>query len=143
MSAILHPSSRQQESGEVNFDVLKHLLEARLRELCSQDAELREQLASEQAATANTFVAGTEGARATESDDEVIALLHHEQLELQAVQEALLRIEDGSFGACLACGEPIGALRLSVLPEAALCVGCQADAERRAERRTRAGVDGG
>ena len=132
MSAILRPPTRQEESGTLNLDVLKVRLLARERELQTQDADLRERLASEQAATANTFVAGTEGACATESDDEVIALLHHEQLELKAVREALVRMDEGSYGACLECGEPIGALRLSVLPEAALCVGCQGDAERRA-----------
>lgn len=132
MSAILRPPTRQEESGALNLDVLKVRLLARERELQTQDADLRERLASEQAATANTFVAGTEGACATESDDEVIALLHHEQLELKAVREALVRMDEGSYGACLECGEPIGALRLSVLPEAALCVGCQGDAERRA-----------
>ena len=132
MSAILRPPTRQEEPGALNLDVLKVRLLARERELQTQDADLRERLASEQAATANTFVAGTEGACATESDDEVIALLHHEQLELKAVREALVRMDEGSYGACLECGEPIGALRLSVLPEAALCVGCQGDVERRA-----------
>lgn len=132
MSAILRPETRQEEPGALNLDAQKARLLKRQRELQAQDADLRERLASEQTATANTFVAGTEGACAAESDDEVIALLHHEQLELKAVQEALDRMDDGSYGACLECGEPIGELRLSVLPEAALCVGCQADAERRA-----------
>lgn len=132
MSAILLPPTRQQEPGALNLDALKARLVARRRELQAQDADLRERLAAEQTATPNSFVAGTEGACATESDDEVIALLHHEQVELKAVQDALTRMEEGGYGACLECGEPIGDLRLSVLPEAALCVGCQADAERRA-----------
>lgn len=132
MSAILHSDLRRVEPGVVAFADSKLRLLARERELMAQDADLRERLACEQAVTANTFVAGTEGACAAEADDEVIALLHHEREELRAVQEALVRLADGTYGDCLACGEPIGALRLSVLPEAALCVGCQGMAEYRA-----------
>lgn len=138
MSAILHPRMSQPqpqpERGVLPFAELKARLLGRARELLEQDADLRERLAAEQAVTANTFVAGTEGARAAEADDEVIALLHHEQVELKAVQGALSRMADGTYGQCLECGEPIGALRLSVLPEAALCVGCQGMAEHRADR---------
>lgn len=132
MSAILRPESCPVEPGVVRLEELRARLLGRARELSTQDAQLRERLASEQAVTANTFVAGTEAACAAEADDEVIALLHHEQLEFRAIQDALARMADGTYGACQECGEPIGALRLSVLPEAALCVGCQAVAEHRA-----------
>lgn len=132
MSAILRPESCPVEPGVVRLEELRARLLGRARELSAQDAQLRERLASEQAVTTNTFVAGTEAACAAEADDEVIALLHHEQLEFRAIQDALARMADGTYGACQECGEPIGALRLSVLPEAALCVGCQAVAEHRA-----------
>lgn len=132
MSAILRPDSCPVEPGVVQLEEMRSRLLARARELSSQDSQLRERLASEQAATANTFVAGTEAACAAEADDEVIALLHHEQLEFKAIQDALARMADGTYGVCLECGEAIGALRLSVLPEAALCVGCQSMAEHRA-----------
>ncbi len=132
MSAILRPESVPVDPGVIHLGELKARLEERALELSAQDVALRERLASEQAVTANTFVAGTEAACATEADDEVIAMLHHEQEELRAIQGALARMAEGSYGLCLECGEPIGALRLSVLPEAALCVGCQAMAEHRA-----------
>lgn len=133
MSVILRPDLLSVESGVVPIVELKARLLGRARELVEQDAELRERLASAQAVTANTFVAGTEGACAAGADDEVIALLHHEQDELRAIQDALARMAEGTYGACLECGEPIGALRLGVVPEAALCVGCQDMAEYRAE----------
>lgn len=49
------------------------------------------------------------------------------QAELDAkilgqVRDALARIEDGTFGKCLADGEPIGANRLDAVPWAAYCV---------------------
>ncbi|MBI2734493.1 MAG: TraR/DksA family transcriptional regulator [Aquabacterium sp.] len=71
---------------------------------------------------------------AAEADDEVIALLHHEQTELAATQQALERIESGDYGQCTECGDPIGLARLEVLPEAHVCVGCQDMLEHRKGR---------
>lgn len=133
MSAILRTTPCPVKPEGISFAEVRERLLARLCELRALDAELRERLAAEQSVTTNTFVAGTEAACAAEADDEVIALLRHGQEEMRSVQEALDRVAEGTYGECLECGEPIGALRLSVLPEAALCVGCQGMAEYRAE----------
>jgi DnaK suppressor protein len=53
---------------------------------------------------------------------------------LERLAAALARLDEGTYGTCLECGEPIGAGRLRVLPEAATCVGCQARLEQRAVR---------
>src|SRR5262245_31504384 len=45
--------------------------------------------------------------------------------KLRAAQAALLRIEDGTYGICLECGEGISPKRLTALPSAALCIRCQ------------------
>jgi DnaK suppressor protein len=61
------------------------------------------------------------------SHDEFIALrlngLDYAQLRL--VEEALDRLDNGDYGVCLGCGEPISAKRLHVLPWARHCVKCQ------------------
>ncbi len=46
------------------------------------------------------------------------------------VVAALQRIDDGSYGRCLACGEPIADERLDVRPEAAYCMADQQRLER-------------
>ena len=51
--------------------------------------------------------------------------------QLQRIETALKRIEDGLFGYCLHCGESISVPRLQVQPEATLCLGCQSERERR------------
>jgi len=51
--------------------------------------------------------------------------------EAQVLRLALARIEDGSYGDCEECGQPIGASRLLARPEARLCIACQTRAERR------------
>ena len=43
---------------------------------------------------------------------------------LERIDEALGRIEDGSYGECLECGEPIPPRRLEIDPAATLCVSC-------------------
>ena len=44
---------------------------------------------------------------------------------LQAIDEALWRIEKGTYGICQECGKQIPAERLAARPEATLCVDCQ------------------
>jgi DnaK suppressor protein len=41
---------------------------------------------------------------------------------LEAIEAALVRIEDGSYGVCAVCGGPIGAERLEAVPYATLCI---------------------
>ena len=49
---------------------------------------------------------------------------------LAAIAAALERIEQGSFGSCASCGEPIAAERLAALPWARLCIDCKRHEER-------------
>lgn len=44
--------------------------------------------------------------------------------EIASVRRALARIEDGSYGICVRCGDEIAPERLAVRPEAALCIQC-------------------
>jgi DnaK suppressor protein len=44
---------------------------------------------------------------------------------LDAIDEALARLDSGSYGTCVSCGDAIPIERLSAIPEAARCVGCQ------------------
>ena len=54
----------------------------------------------------------------------------HAAVELGQVRAALRRIEDGSYGQCIDCGDPIDLRRLEALPTAAYCAPCQAVHER-------------
>ncbi|WP_329325973.1 TraR/DksA C4-type zinc finger protein [Streptomyces luteogriseus] len=44
---------------------------------------------------------------------------------LKEIEEAFARIEDGTYGTCLACGKPLPAERLEILPYTRYCVACQ------------------
>ena len=43
---------------------------------------------------------------------------------------ALKKIDDGTFGQCESCDEPIGKKRLEARPETGLCIRCKEDQER-------------
>ena len=57
------------------------------------------------------------------------ALNEHELVELQAIEDALKRIQEGVYGFCLSCGAPIPHERLHAAPQALRCVACQATFE--------------
>jgi RNA polymerase-binding protein DksA len=44
---------------------------------------------------------------------------------LHDVEEALVRMNEGSFGTCADCGRDLPAKRLEIVPWARLCVSCQ------------------
>ena len=53
------------------------------------------------------------------------ALLENEKTLLAEVQQALVRIENGTYGICTNCGQPIPEERLEAIPWASLCVTCE------------------
>ena len=65
---------------------------------------------------------------ATDSFDREFSLgiaTNVQQKILYAIEEALKRIEDKTFGLCTSCEKPIPKQRLAAMPWAALCLECQ------------------
>src|SRR3954452_10547943 len=44
---------------------------------------------------------------------------------LQAIEEALGRLEKGTYGMCRDCGEPIAPARLNAIPWTRVCISCK------------------
>ena len=64
-------------------------------------------------------------------DRELDATLEdNEERMLDAIDAALKRIEDGTYGVCANCGEPIPAERLEAVPWATTCIDCKRKEER-------------
>jgi RNA polymerase-binding protein DksA len=57
-------------------------------------------------------------------------LEENEERLLQAIDAALSRIDDRTYGSCANCGQPIDAERLEALPWTTQCVGCKRKEER-------------
>ena len=58
-----------------------------------------------------------------------LGLIENEEEMLRAIDEALQRIEEGTFGKCEECGKPIRKTRLKAIPHARLCIKCQRQEE--------------
>lgn len=65
-----------------------------------------------------------ESASEREGDEVLEGIGNAGLLEIKMINAALGRIEDGTFGTCVACGEPIAAKRLEAVPHAARCQNC-------------------
>jgi len=61
--------------------------------------------------------------------DMAVETLNQQAHSIQEIRAALARIEDGSYGLCERCEEPIPAKRLDALPYARMCVHCQSAVE--------------
>ena len=59
-----------------------------------------------------------------------LALRDRADHQLELVDEALARLDGGTFGTCVRCGEAIAPDRLEALPWAARCIDCQRLAAR-------------
>jgi RNA polymerase-binding transcription factor DksA len=61
------------------------------------------------------------------ASDESYALANRALAAAREAEDALARLEDGSFGTCVECAGPIPVARLRALPTTATCVGCAGD----------------
>lgn len=59
-----------------------------------------------------------------------LQLYLYEQRLLEAIDEALDRIKDGTYGVCAVCASPITLRRLQAVPNTKLCISCQEEKER-------------
>ena len=55
--------------------------------------------------------------------------------QLADIEHALSKFEDGTYGLCDSCGQPIDPARLEALPQANLCLSCKAGQEKDAKGR--------
>ncbi len=60
-----------------------------------------------------------------------IHIIRKQQEELNEIEIALGKIEDGTYGVCEMCGEPIGRARLEVKNFARFCISCRELNEKR------------
>jgi DnaK suppressor protein len=109
--------------------------QAQLQQMRSElIARLRTQrggpLSRPESASASRDVVGDDWAKANEELDLKIGLEELESAELVAIDAALKRVADGSYGLCIQCGSSISTARLHANPTALRCINCQADDEK-------------
>lgn len=64
------------------------------------------------------------------SKEVLMGLGENERTKLRLVEEALAKIDEGTYGVCERCEEAIPVKRLELLPFTRYCVQCQTELER-------------
>ena len=75
-----------------------------------------------------------EMAKELEDSEVVDALGNEARVEIAKISAALVRLENGRYGICTECAEPIEADRIKVYPYADECIDCARFDERRRAR---------
>jgi len=68
-------------------------------------------------------------AQVASARDLEFAINEHETAELEQIDQALKRLDQGVYGICIDCGMEVATERLHALPQVARCMGCQQKAE--------------
>jgi RNA polymerase-binding transcription factor DksA len=96
----------------------KKALIARLRELDTRLHNIEDELDSHQAKDWEELATERE-------EDEVLERIGVDGIaEIERIRNALARIDDGTYGVCVTCGDEISAKRLDILPATPFCATC-------------------
>lgn len=106
----------------IDVDEFRALLtarEAELHELSEISAEARSAVELDQASVGRL-------SRMDAMQQQAMALASERSRahEIERIKSALLRIDEGEYGYCLACGDEIPEKRLRFDPSVAMCVNC-------------------
>ena len=97
------------------------------RALLAERERLLVEIADAEPQAPGQMTYGSQAAMASEvvAQQRDIALRERSTRQLAAVDAALVRLDDGTFGVCRRCGKPIPEERLEARPWAALDIDCQ------------------
>jgi DnaK suppressor protein len=106
---------------DVQLDDLRAALETERADLVSQLATLGVGDAAEEMVYDANFA---DSSQVTAEKGETTALAATLQESLDAVEEALSRMDEGSYGTCKGCSTAITPARLEAMPSSTLCIDC-------------------
>ncbi len=107
---------------EVTF--FRQLLKERMQEILAEAGKTVEDMDEEE-----NFPDPTDRASLESNRNFVLRIRDRERRLLMKIQEALSRLDEGKYGICESCGEPIGIARLKARPVTTLCIDCKSDQE--------------
>lgn len=127
----------QTDMARERYVELKHILEERRREILNEvQVKMRDVRAEGASGEGQGVLDAAETSEADIQDDIEFALIQMKSETLHKIEEALARLEEGTFGYCFECGDEISERRLRALPFAVRCKDCE-EAREIAERRER------
>jgi DnaK suppressor protein len=123
--------------GSTRYSELKQMLEGRRRELQAEvQGKMRDVRATGQVTKLAEVFDAVESSEADIQEDIELALVQMKAETLNKVDDALARLEQGTYGNCYECGDEIAEKRLRALPFAVRCKDCEA-AKEAVEQRQR------
>jgi DnaK suppressor protein len=117
------------------YNELKKMLEERRRQLMSDVQGRIRDVRSEGSKDREVLDQG-ESSEVDIQDDIEFALIQMKSETLNKVNEALRRLDEGTYGNCFECGDEVAEARLRALPFAVRCKDCE-EARETAEQRER------
>ena len=117
------------------YNELKQMLEDRRRELMTEVHGRIRDVRADGSKDRDVLDQG-ESSEVDIQDDIEFALIQMKSETLNKVNEALRRLDEGTYGNCFECGEEIAEARLRALPFAVRCKDCE-EARETAEQRER------
>ena len=117
------------------YTELRKMLEDRRRELMSEVHGKMRDVRADTGKEREVLDQG-ESSEVDIQEDIELALIQMKAETLNKINEALRRLEEGSYGNCFECGDEIGGARLRALPFAVRCKDCE-EARENAEQRER------
>jgi DnaK suppressor protein len=133
-------SGHKAPGGQMNRDrysELKGILEERRREIMEQvQGKIRDARTEGANSPTQGVLDAVETSEADIQDEIEFALIQMKAETLHKIEEALRRVEEGTFGYCFECGEEISERRLRALPFAVRCKDCE-EARETAQQRER------
>jgi DnaK suppressor protein len=120
------------------YSELKRMLEERRREIQAEVQGRMRDVRSEGAwgGKQNEVFDAVESSESDIQDDIEFALIQMKSETLNKINEALRRLDEGTYGNCFECGDEIAEARLRALPFALRCKDCE-EARETAEQRER------
>jgi DnaK suppressor protein len=128
--------STKAASKSSRYTELKTMLEERRRELLSEVQGKIRDVRAESGKERDVLDQG-ESSEVDIQEDIEFALIQMKSETLNKINEALRRLDEGSYGNCFECGDEIAQARLRALPFAVRCKDCEETREN-AEKRERA-----
>jgi DnaK suppressor protein len=122
-------------AAKKRYNELKQMLEDRRRELMNEVQGKMRDVRTEGVKDREVLDQG-ESSEVDIQEDIEFALIQMKSETLNKINEALRRLEDGTYGNCFECGEEIAQARLRALPFAVRCKDCEESRET-AEQRER------
>ena len=112
-------------ANTIQYDELRRILTARRRELLNDIQSNLRDARTESSAHARYRVESGETTEVHPEDDLAFALLQMKGQVLNRIEEAMHRLDDGTYGYCSECGDAIATPRLRALPFAVRCKDCE------------------